>query len=84
MRSHGGKPQVSRHLGESYQVTESQVTEPGRQADSPHYTPASCGGALPGRVFRVEEISAGVFEVSARGPRGRNASRRGTDLDGLL
>jgi len=27
------------------------VTEPGLQADSPHYTPATCGGALLG-LFR--------------------------------
>jgi hypothetical protein len=41
-------------------------------------------GSLPGWVFRVEEVSAGVFEVSARGPGGRSVSRKGTDPDGLL
>jgi hypothetical protein len=40
--------------------------------------------SLPGWVFRVEEVSAGVFEVSARGPGGRSVSRNGTDPDGLL
>jgi hypothetical protein len=34
--------------------------------------------------FRVEEVSACVFEVSARGPGGRSVSRRGTDPHGLL
>jgi hypothetical protein len=41
-------------------------------------------GSSPGWVFRVEEVSAGVFEVSARGPGGRSVSRKGTDPDGLL
>ena len=32
------KPQVSQHFGEYCQVTESGVTEPGLQADSPPFT----------------------------------------------
>jgi hypothetical protein len=40
--------------------------------------------SLPGWVFRVEEVSAGVFEVSARGPGGRSVSRKGTEHAGLL
>ena len=40
--------------------------------------------SLPGWVFRVEEVSASVFEVSARGPGGRSASRQGTDPDRLI
>jgi hypothetical protein len=40
--------------------------------------------SLPGWVFRVEEVSAGVFEVSAQAPGGRSVSRKGTNPDGLL
>jgi hypothetical protein len=35
-------------------------------------------------VFKVEEVSAGVFEVSARWPGGRSVSAKGIDPDGLL
>jgi hypothetical protein len=40
------KPQVSRHSGESYHVTESRVTEPGLQAGSPPLRLLTCNGAL--------------------------------------
>ena len=40
--------------------------------------------ALPGWVFRVEEVSAGVFEVTALGPGGLNVSRKGTDPEETL
>jgi hypothetical protein len=42
------------------------------------------GESPPGWVFRVEEVSAGVFQVSSRGPGGRSVSRNGIDPDVLL
>ena len=49
MRNHEVKPQVSQHSGKGYQVTESGLTEPGLQADSPLATALTCWalGARP-------------------------------------
>jgi hypothetical protein len=40
--------------------------------------------SLPGWIFKVDEVSAGVFEVTGRAPDGRSVSRKGTDPDELL
>jgi len=49
------KPQVSQHFDASFQVMESQMTEPGLQAGSPPSMPLTCGaivtafyGSVPG------------------------------------
>jgi hypothetical protein len=40
--------------------------------------------SLPGWVFAVDEVSAGVFEAVGRGPGGRSVSRKGTDPESLI
>jgi hypothetical protein len=40
--------------------------------------------SLPDWIFHVEEVSAGVYEVSGEDSRGRSVTRKGTDPDGLL
>lgn len=40
--------------------------------------------SLPGWVFTVDEVSAGVFEVVGRGPGGLTVSRKGTDPEDLI
>jgi hypothetical protein len=40
--------------------------------------------SLPGWVFTVDEVSAGVFEVVGCDPSGRTVSRKGTDPEELI
>ncbi len=40
--------------------------------------------SLPGWVFRIDEVSAGVYKAVGRSPRGRTVHRTGTDPDALI
>jgi hypothetical protein len=40
--------------------------------------------SLPEWTFRVDEVSAGVFEVTGRASDGRSVSLKGTDPDALI
>jgi hypothetical protein len=40
--------------------------------------------SLPGWVFTIDEVSAGVYEVVGRSPRGRIVRKKGTDPDSLI
>jgi len=40
--------------------------------------------ALPGWTFRIEEVSAGVYQIQGSDRQGRSVARRGTDPDVLL
>jgi hypothetical protein len=40
--------------------------------------------SLPGWIFKVDEVSAGVYKVVGRSPRGKTVHRTGTDPDLLI
>ena len=55
------KPQVSQHFGESCQVTEGGVTEPGLQAGSPPFIALTCNAvSRAGQVGHIPGTSAYV------------------------